>query len=116
MAGYNMIRKIRRLEETLYEMGMTWAFDRYNTYTSEYGDTVEVKPRDEELPMYARDALLFNGTIEDLDCWLQGVKWARDYDMLIRVSDEKKRARKEQDVRNKQMVQRLKNEEVAVVK
>jgi hypothetical protein len=32
--------------------------------------------------------------------------------MLNKVSDEKKRARKEQDVRNANMMRRLKNEEV----
>lgn len=115
MAGYNMIRKIKRIEETLHNLGMRWGHNRYGMDV-EFGDTVGVMPRDEELPMYARDAVLFDGSIEDLDRWLQGVKWARDYDMLIRVSDEKKRARKEQDVRNKQMVQRLKNEDVEVIK
>lgn len=114
MAGYNMIRKIRRIEETLYALGMRWGNDRYGL-AGEFGDTVGVMPRDDELPQYARDAVLFNGTIEDLDRWLQGIKWARDYDMLIRLSDEKKRARKEQDVRNRQMVQRIKQEDIELI-
>jgi elongation factor P--beta-lysine ligase len=64
------------------------------------------------LPVYARDAQVFVGTIEQLEVWLRGVEWARQYDMLLRVSDDKKRKRKEQDERNRQLVQRLKNEEI----
>lgn len=114
MAGYNLIRKIKRLEETLYALGMRWGYHGYGTH-DEFGDILAVMPRDDELPQYARDAVLFAGSIDDLDRWLQGIKWARDYDMMIRVSDEKKRARKEQDVRNRQTIQRIKNEEVEVV-
>ena len=115
MAGYNMIRKIKRLEETLHELGMRWGYHGYADH-NEFGDTLAVMPRDEELPIYARDAVLFHGNINDLDRWLQGVKWARDYDKLMCVGDERKRARKEQDVRNKQTMQRIKQEDIEVIK
>jgi hypothetical protein len=42
-----------------------------------------------------------------------GVKWARDYDMMLRLSDEKKRAKKEDDYRAKRMLDVLAGEELA---
>ena len=50
-----------------------------------------------------------------LEIWLRGVEWSRKYDQMIKVSDDKKRQRKEQDVRNKQLVQRLKDEELILI-
>jgi hypothetical protein len=35
---------------------------------------------------------------------------------MLRLSNEKQRAKKEQDLRNEQLVQRLKNKEISVVK
>jgi len=56
------------------------------------------------LPIYSRDAVLFAGSLEAADKFMQGVLWAQDYDRMLKVSDVKKRTRKEQDVRNQQLV------------
>lgn len=114
MSGYGLVVKIRRIEETLAKMGMRWGYDKHGGSWSgtEFGDRVAVFPAENRLPVYSRDAQLFSGSIHELDTWLIGIQWARDYDMLMRVSDEKKRDRKEQDVLNKQLVQVLKDEEV----
>lgn len=114
MSGYDLVLKVKRLEDTLHKMGMRWGHDKHSGSWNgtEFGDRVGVYPRDEELPIYARDAMLFSGTIEQLQVWIAGIEWSRSYDMLNKVSDEKKRARKEQDRRNENMMRRLKNEEV----
>jgi hypothetical protein len=57
---------------------------------------VALKPRDEDaVPIYARDTEVFRGTLEELEVWLRGVEWARDYDRMLRISDDKKRAQGE---------------------
>lgn len=113
MSGYDLVLKVKRLEDTLYKMGMRWGHDKHNgSWGTEFGDRVGVFPRDEELPVYARDAMLFSGTIEQLQVWIAGIEWARGYDMINKVSDEKKRARKEQDRRNENLVRRIKNEKL----
>ena len=114
MAGYSLIRKIKRLEETLHALGMRWGYHGYGA-RDEFDNMLAVMPRDDELPVYARDAVLFAGTIDDLDRWVQGVQWAREYDRMLKVSDFDKRDRKEQDVRNKQLIQRIKQEEIEVI-
>lgn len=114
MAGYSMIRKIKRLEETLHSLGMRWGYHGWQS-TDEFDNMLAVMPRDDELPVYARDAVLFAGSIDDLDRWVQGVQWAREYDRMLKVSDFDKRDRKEQDVRNKQLIQHIKQEEIEVI-
>ena len=114
MSGYQLILRIKRLEEQLEDLGFRWGHDKHGWGGTEDIDRVSIFPRGEELPVYARDACLFTGTINEVDRWLQGVTWARNYDMLLKVSDVKKRERKEQDERNRQMLQRIKMEEVRV--
>jgi hypothetical protein len=114
MSGYNMIIRIKRLEEELEDMGLRWGHSRDGWGDTDDIDRVSIYPRGEELPVYARDACLFTGTIGELERWMQGVTWARNYDMLLKISDHKKRDRKEQDERNRQMVQRIKQEQINV--
>ena len=59
---------------------------------------------------------VFVGSIESLEMWLRGVEWARKYDVMLGLSDDKKRQRKEQDERNRQLVRILKNEKVRDIK
>lgn len=108
------INKIRRIEKELNELGFVLAQPKHGWNTHDMNH-VAIIPKDvNALPVYSRDAELFSGTLEQLEVWLRGVEWARQYDYLLKVSDEKKRERKEQDLRNKQLIQRLKNEEVEV--
>lgn len=111
MAGYNMVRKIHELEKTLEDMGMAWGFEKYGGFGRESSDLVAVFPSTDGLPLYTRDAQLFCGTIDEVSTWLKGIAWAREYDRIMRVSDEKKRDRKEQDLRNHQLMQVLREQE-----
>jgi hypothetical protein len=111
MSGYQTILRLRRLEEDVAKLGFMFAYPKHR-YGDEQ-DVVALRPLDSDtVPIYSRDAEIFCGTLEQLEVWLRGVKWARDYDMLLKVSDEKRRVRKEQDVRNRHMMQLLKSEKV----
>lgn len=110
MSGYQSILLLRRLEEEVTKLGFMFSYPK-NRF--EEGDLVALKPKDSDaVPIYSRDAEVFTGTLEQLQVWVRGVQWARDYDRMLKVSDEKKRGRKEQDERNRLMVQRLKSEKV----
>ena len=114
MAGYELIRKIKSLEEQLNALGMRWGFDKHG-YRPEFSDLVAVYPLEDNLPIYSRDAELFVGTLADLERWLQGVRWARDYDIMLQLSNDKKRIRKEQDVRNRHLMKQIKLEDIEVI-
>lgn len=110
MSGYGSVLALWRLEKECDELGFMMCHPRhYNS--GEYGQLVSIKPKDQDsLPIYNRDAELFTGTLEDLQIWLRGVEWARQYDELLRLSNTKKRERKEQDERNRKLVAILKQE------
>jgi hypothetical protein len=108
MTGYAMISKIRRIEGTLKSMGMMWGGNPSNW--SDLGtpnDRVTIRPYDDALPVYIRNAIIFEGSIEEVDTWVKGIEWARNYDTMMKVSDEKKRAKKEQDMKNDYLIKAL---------
>lgn len=104
MSGYNTVLTIRRLEEKLDKLGFMLCYSKYG-YKNEW-DVVGIKPKDDDsLPIYSRDAELFAGTIEELERWVQGVEWARNYDkMLFGKKHDTNREKKEQAIRNEQLV------------
>ena len=112
MAGWEQIRMLRRLEEDLDKLGFKFDKPKHSDW-SQMSTAVSITPKDKEsLPIYCRDAELYVGSLEGLEHWLQGVRWAREYDMMLRLSDDKKRARKEQDERNRQLMRTIKNGEI----
>ena len=104
MAGYQAVLSLRRLEADVDKLGFMLCAPKHGNWGgNEYDDRVSVKPKDaDSLPIYTRDAELFTGSLEQLRIWLQGVQWAREYDMMLKLSDEKKRAIKEDAERARQ--------------
>lgn len=72
-------------------------------------DWASLAPRDDELPIYARDTELFTGTLEEIEIWLRRLQWARNYDKMIKACDAKRRANKEELYRQYRMLNILKN-------
>jgi len=108
MSGWNTIQRIRRIEQQVDELGFKFNKAKHTDWSEDHG-ALSLVPKDHDaLPIYSRDAELFVGSLERLEDWLAGVKWARDYDTMLRVSDDSKRARKEQDVRNKSLLTKIK--------
>ena len=108
MTGWNTLRKIQVLKERADLLGMKFAQYRHNDYNE---DNVALIPKDQDsLPIYTRDAILFAGSLESADQWMQGVLWAREYDrMTVDRNIDAKRVRKEQDERNRQLLKTLKD-------
>jgi hypothetical protein len=108
MSGWSTIQKFRKLEERADKLGLKFAAYKHD---DRYGENVALVPKDTDaLPIYSRDAEMFVGSIADADCWMRGVLWAREYDrMTIDRKMDAKRARKEQDERNRQLAKTLKD-------
>jgi len=108
MSGWNTIQRIKRVEQAVDELGFKFSKSKHSDWTEDHG-ALSLVPKDHDaLPIYNREAELFVGSVERLEDWLAGVKWARDYDAMLRVSDDNKRARKEQDVRNRSLLTKIK--------
>lgn len=108
MSGYLQILKIRRLEEQIAHLGFRW---RACYRDGPNMDLLELTPLEDPtiLPVYSRDAPLFAGTIEELEVWLRGVAWARNYDRLLDLSDNQKRLEKETQYLERETFNKLKN-------
>ena len=108
MSGWNTIQRIKRIEQAVDELGFKFSKSKHSDWTEDHG-ALSLVPKDQDaLPIYSRDAELFVGSLERLEDWLAGIKWARDYDMMLRLSNDTKRARKEQDTRNKNLLTSIK--------
>lgn len=108
MSGWNTIERIRRLEEEIDKLGFKFAKSKHSDWTDDHG-ALSLKPKDPNaLPIYSRDAELYVGSVEGLETWLHGVRWAREYDMMLKLGDDKKRAKAEQRERNKNLMRTIK--------
>jgi len=110
MAGWNTIERIRRLEAKVAKIGFKFNKSKHSDFTDDHGALSLVPIDSMALPIYCRDAELFVGSIERLEDWLAGVQWARDYDRMLKLSDDVKRAKKEDDVRARAMLKILAGE------
>ena len=112
MAGYDLVLEVRRLEKDLDDLGLMMCYPKHAWGNNEHGEYVAVKPKDSDsLPIYARDAELFQGTLRDLKIWLVGVQWSRSYDMMLKISNNKKRTAAEQKVRNRKLMDAIAGED-----
>jgi hypothetical protein len=113
MSGYEAILKIRRLEKECDDFGFMLCRSKYGHGRIDGLDVLALKPKDEaSLPVYSRDAELFHGSIAELEVWLRGIQWSRQYDrMVFGIKHDRARERKEQDERNRQLMKILKGKE-----
>jgi len=108
MSGWNTIQRIKRVEQLITELGFKFSKSKNSDWTDDHG-ALSLVPKDyDALPIYSRDAELFVGSFERLEDWLAGVKWAREYDAMLRLSDDKKRDTAAQKERNRQLMRTLK--------
>lgn len=75
-------------------------------------NNIALKPKDDCLPIYSRDAIISHGDLSSISAFLVGVEWARGYDELMKVSSEKTREKREHDFRKTKMFKQLKDEAV----
>jgi hypothetical protein len=111
MAGYQSVLALRRLEEEVDKLGFMLCDPKTGWGGDDFNNLVGIKPKDTDaLPIYSRDAEIFRGTLEELQVWIKGVHWAREYDRMLKVSDDKTRAKKEEHERGRQLIAKLKKD------
>jgi hypothetical protein len=111
MAGYQSVVALRRLEAEVDKLGFMLCDPKSGWGGDDFNNLVGIRPKDSDaLPFYARDAEIFRGTLEELRVWVKGVQWAREYDRMIGISDDKKRAKKEEHERGRQLIATLKKD------
>jgi hypothetical protein len=94
VSGYTTYLRYQRIEEQARLLGFRLANPKHGHWgggSNDGIDQVALYADGEALPVYSRDAELFTGTFNQVEVFLTGWAKAQQYDMLLRISDEKKR-------------------------
>lgn len=111
MTGYATFNRWKRIADFADKLGFRLGNPKHGNWGGPSDtDLVAIFPRDAELPVYTRDAEIFSGTFSQLEVFLHGWERAQQYDMLLRLSDEKKRKKAEDKERERQEQARIRAE------
>jgi hypothetical protein len=91
MSGYQTFKRWQRIEEYAGKLGFRIGNPKHGWGGTDSGDMVAIFPKEEELPTFTRDAEIFSGSFRELEVFLLGWERAQQYDMLLRLTDDKKR-------------------------
>jgi hypothetical protein len=91
MSGYETYIRLQRIEARAKQMGFRIGNPKHGWSSREHSEVLALYPAEGAMPTYSKDAELFVGTFGQLEFWLAGWEKAQQYDMLLRLSDEKKR-------------------------
>mgnify|MGYP006266543457 CR=1 FL=1 len=111
MSGYQTLRRWQRIEDHANKLGFMIGNPKHGWGSTDSGDMVAIFPKDDALPTFTRDAELFSGTFRELEIWLAGWERAQQYDMILRMTDEKRRKKFEDAERERQRIAALKLEQ-----
>lgn len=92
MITYSDYERIKMVETQAQELGFQLAKSDYRYNNNAFA----LIPADGCLPAYSRDAEIAVGHLDHIQSFLSGFARARQYDTLLRLSDEQKRARAEE--------------------
>lgn len=107
--GWDDVQRMKRVEARAEELGFKFSSSaNYNYGANNIISYICLKPKEDCLPHYSRDADIFIGTLEEINTWLTGVEWARGYEEMLKLGNDKKRKEKEQVERNRQLLRTIK--------
>lgn len=108
VAGWQLFRDFRDTEEQANKIGLKFAPSKYSGME---WDTIALIPLNEDLPVYNREAEVFIGSLQDIKNWLRGVDWARNYDDIMKVSNNEKRQTAERKYHQRELVKTIRDGE-----
>jgi hypothetical protein len=91
VVGMNMIERIDHVRELADFFGFRMGRRPHSGFGDSDIDPIALYPKDNCLPAYSRDACLFTGSLSDVENFLDGIRWARNYDNMIGATSDKRR-------------------------
>lgn len=101
VAGWQLLKSFRDVEQRANKIGLKFAPSKYSGMEF---DTIALIPLDEHLPVYNREAEVFAGSLQDIDKWLRGAEWSRNYDDIMKVSTHEKRKVAEEKYKQRELL------------
>lgn len=103
--GMETYERFKRAEKSANDMGFAFRSDPYGRSR----DSIFLCPVDDErLPVFHKKTVMFEGTLAEVESFLQGISWAQRYDLALGLKTDKRREKAEQRIRNKRLVDILK--------
>lgn len=95
--GMNMIERIDSIRAVVDRLGFRMGKAPYAAYgETDNLDNIALYPKDDCLPIYSRDACVFTGNLVELEYWIKGLDWARQYDSYLGAMSDKRRVQYEE--------------------
>ena len=114
MSGYTTYTRWQRIEEQARGLGFRLGNPKHGHWgggSSDGVDQVTLYPDGEALPVYTRDADIYSGTFWQVETFLNGWARAQQYDMMLRLTDDKKRKKYEDKERARQAEMKKREEQ-----
>ena len=117
MSGYQTYLRLQRIEAQAKELGFRLGNPKHGHWSNSNGDNdmVSIFPNDEALPTFCRDAEIYTGSFRDIEVFLNGWARSQQYDMILRMTDEKRRKKFEDAERARQAEQRKREEQKKIM-
>ena len=106
MAGYKTYLSLKSTEEQANSFGFRLAHSKYGCRDE---DTIALFPKDDILPIYARDAEIYCGTLMQIRSFLAGIQHRDEYLKMIKATSEKKIETVEQQERERRLFETIKH-------
>ena len=104
MSGINVVQRVQRIVKDAEEIGFVLCYPRH---VGNGEELVGLRPSDDKFPLYAREDEIWSGSLEQADAFFAGIRFAREYDRVLKISTQAKRERAEQNIRNRELVRLL---------
>lgn len=95
MSGYTTYTRWQRIEAQAKLLGFRLGSPKHGWGREDATDMVTLYPDGDTLPVFSRDADIYSGTFREIEIFMAGWARAQQYDMLLRLSDDKKRKKYE---------------------
>lgn len=106
--GMDSYRRFKKAEETASCMGFEFGRDPYGRDR----EAIFLYPKDNNsVPVYHEDTVIFCGSLEKVESFLEGIIWAQRYDIALGLKTDQRRNKAEQRIRNRRLVNILKGKE-----
>ena len=116
MSGYSTYLRLQSIDAQAKAMGFRLGNPKHGHWSSTSdGDMVAIFPNDEALPSFSRDAEIFCGSFRDIEIFLAGWARSQQYDMILRMTDDKRRKKYEDAERARQAEQRKREEQKKIM-
>ena len=107
MTGYSTYTRFQRIEAQAKQLGFRLGNPKHGQWggTGDL-DQVALYADDDALPVFNPDAEIFCGTFSHVETFLTGWARAQQYDMMLRITDDKKRKKYEDRERERQRLEK----------